>query len=393
MKNFFKKLNKGQETEQDNLNLDYGDFYSGRADDRRSDDRRADDRRGDDRFDERFDDRRVDDRRGDDRFDRADINREEPASDRSANGYYDLPKNPRGGYEEPDFRSDSPRYGENRYYDAERPMERSADRSAEPVESYVKPRDTWQEADAPGYRAADRGEAAPTPAPAPAPVFTPAPAPEYLYFTPSTYRDCREGIVKGLATGHVVVVRLRKLAAGDVLRLFDYMMGAVLALDGEMVRPAATTVVLVPKDVELKESEIEPDEDEPVEDDLIKDEEEEEEEYEDGEEYDEEEYDEEEYDEEEYEEDSYENGEYGAYEEDEEYEEDEYEEEYEEEYEDGEEYESEEEYEDEYEEDEEYEEEEYEEDYDEEYEEEYEEEYDEDESEEEYEDEADEDAE
>ena len=323
MKNFFKKLNKGQEVEQDDLNLDYGDFYMGK-------DSRADEpRRGDDQ-------------------NRAD----EPAKERSAGGYYDVPKNSRGGYEEPDFRSDN-----TRYYEAERPVERSVERPVERDENMVKPRDTWQENDAPGYRPNQaEAEAAST-------VFTPAPAPEYLYFTPSTYRDCREGIVKGLATGHVVVVRLRNLEANDVLRLFDYMMGAVLALDGELVRPAATTVVLVPKDVELNEEELEPDEDEEeYEDDgeesseeeyeeeyeeeseeeyEEESEEESEEEYEEEseEEYDEEEYDEEEYDEEEYEEDSYENGEYGSYEDDEEYDEEEYdEEEYDEEEYDDEEY-------------------------------------------------------
>ena len=333
MKNFFKKLNKGQEVEQDDLNLDYGDFYMGK-------DSRADEpRRGDDQ-------------------NRAD----EPAKERSAGGYYDVPKNSRGGYEEPDFRSDN-----TRYYEAERPVERAAERPVERDENMVKPRDTWQENDAPGYRPNQaEAEAAST-------VFTPAPAPEYLYFTPSTYRDCREGIVKGLATGHVVVVRLRNLEANDVLRLFDYMMGAVLALDGELVRPAATTVVLVPKDVELNEEELEPDEDEEeYEDDGEESSEEEcEEEYEEEseEEYEEEseeEYDEEEYDEEEYEEDSYENGEYGSYEDDEEYDEEEYdEEEYDEEEYDEEEY-DEEEYDDEEYEDEEYEDEEYDEEYDEE---------------------------
>ncbi len=314
MKNFFKKINRNQEAEQEDLNLDYSDFYMGK--DSRSD--RADEQR------------------------RSEDRREESAPDqRSSGGYYDVAKPARGGYEEPDFQSDN-----TRYYDgdrpAERPVERVVERPLDRNESAVKPRETWQEADAPGYR--------PNPAtaePQAEAVFTPAPAPEYLYFTPSTYRDCREGIVKGLSTGHVVVVRLRNLEANDVLRLFDYMMGAVLALDGELVRPAATTVVLVPKDVELNEDDIEPDEDE-LEDDEYEDEDSEEE------------YD----DEEEYEEDEYENGEYGAYDEEESEEE----------------YEDEEEYDEEYDEDEEYEEEYDEEDeYDEEYEDEYEEEYEEDE--------------
>lgn len=152
----------------------------------------------------------------------------------------------------------------------------------------------YEEEDAPAYR--ERVEEKVEP------VFAPEPAPEYLYYTPASYRDCREGIVKGLAAGHVVVVRLGDLEAADVLRLFDYMMGAVLALNAELVRPEATTVVLVPDGVELDEDELELDDEdeEEYEDDEEYDEEyDEDEEYE---EYDEEEY--EEYDEEEYEEDA-----------------------------------------------------------------------------------------
>ena len=155
-------------------------------------------------------------------------------------------------------------------------------------DSYYAPRGgLYVEEDAPAYR--ERVQ--PQVEEKVEPVFTPEPAPEYLYYTPATYRDCREGIVKGLAAGHVVVVRLADLEASDVLRLFDYMMGAVLALNAELVRPEATTVVLVPDGVELDEDELELD-DEEYEDD---------EDYEDDEEYDEDE-DYEEYDEDEYEE-------------------------------------------------------------------------------------------
>ncbi len=153
-------------------------------------------------------------------------------------------------------------------------------------DSYYSPRGgLYIEEDAPAYRERTQVEEKVEP------VFAPEPAPEYLYYTPATYRDCREGIVKGLAAGHVVVVRLADLEATDVLRLFDYMMGAVLALDAELVRPEATTVVLVPDGVELDEDELE-----------LDDEDEDDEEYDEDEEY--EEYDEE-YDE--YDED----GEYG----------------------------------------------------------------------------------
>lgn len=175
---------------------------------------------------------------------------------------------------------------EERDYRAERTDR--AERVERENDFYAPRTGLYVEEDAPAYRerVEERVE----------PVFTPEPAPEYLYYTPATYRDCREGIVKGLAAGHVVVVRLGDLEAADVLRLFDYMMGAVLALDAELVRPEATTVVLVPDGVELDEDELELDDDE--------------DEYEDDEEYDEdeeyEEYDEEyeEYDEEEYEEDA-----------------------------------------------------------------------------------------
>ena len=168
---------------------------------------------------------------------------------------------------------------------------------------YYAPRGgLYVEQDAPAYR--ERPEERVEP------VFTPEPAPEYLYFTPATYRDCREGIVKGLAAGHVVVVRLGDLEATDVLRLFDYMMGAVLALEAELVRPEATTVVLVPAGVELDEDELELDDEDEYEDEY-EDDEEYEDEYEEDEEY-EEEYDEEE----EYEEDEA----YEEYDETEEYE-------------------------------------------------------------------------
>ncbi|MBP3666698.1 MAG: cell division protein SepF [Clostridia bacterium] len=180
-------------------------------------------------------------------------------------------------YEERDYRAERT----DRFDRAER-VEREAD-------FYTPRTGLYEEEDAPAYR--ERVEEKVEP------VFTPEPAPEYLYYTPATYRDCREGIVKGLAAGHVVVVRLGDLEASDVLRLFDYMMGAVLALDAELVRPEATTVVLVPDGVELDEDELELDDEDEYEDDEAY-EDDEDEEYDEDEAY-------EEYDEDgEYEEDS-----------------------------------------------------------------------------------------
>lgn len=241
MKKLFQKWNKNQDNDADELNLEYDEFYGGKV---------------------------------------ADPAPRAEGQGNAAGGYYDVAKTaPRGGYVEPDYHSDAPRYDEQ-------PQSRPAYQPTPSDESYFKPRTTWQE----------------EPARQPEPVFTPEPAPEYLYFNPTSYRDCREGIVKGLAGGNVVVVRIGKLAANDILRLFDYMMGAVDALDAEMLRPLGSTVVLAAKSLELDEDELA----------------EELEEYEDEDES--EEYEDEDSDEE--------------YEDDEEEYEDEYEEEYEEEYED-----------------------------------------------------------
>ncbi len=201
MKDFFKKLSRTQDDVED---LDTGydsEYYQGSYDRQ-------------DRQDRRVDDRRVDDRRIDDRQDR---------------GYA-----PR-----PDYDTPATAYPDNRY--------------ATPVSDPYAPRG-WQESDAPAYR--DRPEKTAEP------VFAPEPAPEYLYYTPANCHDCREGIVRGLAAGHVVVVRLGELESADVLRLFDYMSGAVVALDGELVRPQATTVVLLPNGVELEEEALELDDEE-----------------------------------------------------------------------------------------------------------------------------------
>ncbi len=233
MKDFFKKLSKPQ-AEVDDLDIGYdNEYYAGynrdgdrRDGDRRDSDRREDDRPADDRRDDRWEERPVD------RWE------ERHADDR---------------------RDDRP---------AEREDDRWADRRSD--DYYTPSSGGWQEAPASSYRRADEKSE---------PVLSPAPAPEYLYFTPASYRDCREGIVKGLSAGHVVVVRLGNLEASDVLRLFDYMMGAVLALEAELARPRATTVVLLPQGIELNEDalELDDDEDEYDEDDEYEEDEEDEE--------------------------------------------------------------------------------------------------------------------
>ncbi len=251
MKDFWKKLNKPQ-TDVEDLDTGYdSEYYRGAYDpnSRERDEGRHDDSRSND---SRSNDSRFNDRRADERDDNGLGRRESRLSDR-----FDEARGDRL----------SDRFEESR----------TGDRGYDRDYGYA-PRGGWQEEDAPSYR--ERVEAQPEP------VFAPAPAPEYLYFTPSTYRDCREGIVKGLASGHVVVVQLGKLESDEVLRLFDYMMGAVLALEGEIVRPRATVVVLLPKDTELDEDQLEPDdeddtdEDENYEDDEVYEDEDDDEAYE-----------------------------------------------------------------------------------------------------------------
>ena len=248
LKDLFKKVNRGQEPQIDDLNMDYNGFYSGRSE--RPVDRSAD-------------------------------NAEASSASRQAGGYYDAPRTATGarGYEEPDFQSDNARY-----YDGpaerpvERPIERPVERPAQQAEGGVAPRAVYTEPDV-TERAAT-------------PVFTPAPAPEYLYFTPTSYSDCRNGIARELADGHVVVVRMHKLEKADMCRLLDFMMGAKVALEAEHVILDGV-IVLVPNGVEFDRDELglydEDDEDGEYEED-------DEDEYEDDDEYEEDDEDDEEYD-------------------------------------------------------------------------------------------------
>ena len=220
MKDLWKKLNRQPETDTD---LDTGydsDYYvgsypedrGGRADDRRTDDRRTDDRRTDDRYDDRRADDRYDDRRTDDcRYD--------------------------------DRRTDDRRYDDRRYDDRYADDRRADDRG-------------YYDDPAPTYR--DRGYAEELRREEPAPEVKP----EHLYFTPATYKDCREAIVKGMASGHIVVVRVSKLDTENLLRLFDYMMGAALALEADMFRTSPEIIVIAPNGVEVDEDELEIPEDE-----------------------------------------------------------------------------------------------------------------------------------
>ncbi len=77
-------------------------------------------------------------------------------------------------------------------------------------------------------------------------------------FTPSTCNDSAD-IVDAFKDGRVVVICVEELDRPNFLRLFDYLMGAVQALDGELERIDHDTVVLLPygtdEDVSIDELE------------------------------------------------------------------------------------------------------------------------------------------
>jgi FtsZ-interacting cell division protein YlmF len=68
-------------------------------------------------------------------------------------------------------------------------------------------------------------------------------------FAPNSCQDS-PAIVDAFKEGRVVVICVEELDRENFLRLFDYVMGAVHALDGKLIRADRDTVVLLPYDVE-----------------------------------------------------------------------------------------------------------------------------------------------
>lgn len=91
-------------------------------------------------------------------------------------------------------------------------------------------------------------------------------------FTPQGYDD-RKAIVDAFKDGRVVVLCIEELDMSAFYRIFDYVMGAVQALDGEAVRIDRETVVLLPYGAgevsidELEEEEFEEEEETETSDD------------------------------------------------------------------------------------------------------------------------------
>ena len=77
-----------------------------------------------------------------------------------------------------------------------------------------------------------------------------------LYFTPESYEEVRADIVTGLMESHVVVVNVRYIERDELLRLFDYVMGAAHALEAEMSRLDGSNILLCPKGVEIDVEEL-----------------------------------------------------------------------------------------------------------------------------------------
>ena len=64
-------------------------------------------------------------------------------------------------------------------------------------------------------------------------------------FTPVAYEDA-SAIVEALKDGRVAVVCIEELDRASFVRIFDYLMGALQALDGELRRVDRETIVLLP---------------------------------------------------------------------------------------------------------------------------------------------------
>ena len=71
-------------------------------------------------------------------------------------------------------------------------------------------------------------------------------------FTPDSCQDSAD-IVDAYKQGRVVVICVEELDKPNFMRLFDYLMGAVQALDGELDRVDRDTVVLLPYGVDADE--------------------------------------------------------------------------------------------------------------------------------------------
>lgn len=78
--------------------------------------------------------------------------------------------------------------------------------------------------------------------------------------------ECRGDVVESLMNGRVVVINTADLDRDNMLRMFDYVMGALQALGGDMKRYGKKVVALFPEGVDI-ETPLADIEDEPYDDD------------------------------------------------------------------------------------------------------------------------------
>ena len=146
----------------------------------------------------------------------------------------------RRGYDESDCAETTDFYGGRQ---AERPV-RSSIYDEEESARYYRDRDYDEE---PVRRRAEKESVAPA-------------RPENqgtLYYTPESYADVRGEIVGGVAECHVVVVNICNLmGTTEMVRLLDYLMGAVQALGATLRRVGGNNLVLIPADVEIDEEDL-----------------------------------------------------------------------------------------------------------------------------------------
>lgn len=79
-------------------------------------------------------------------------------------------------------------------------------------------------------------------------------------FYPESYVESRD-VVEAFMLSRVVIINIENLPKADFLRMFDYVMGAIQAIGGDMQKIDKNTVVLIPDnidDVDIDELDEEP---------------------------------------------------------------------------------------------------------------------------------------
>ena len=172
------------------------------------------------------------------------------------------------GYENPyytvredrDRKEDRRDRSEDDYYETRRAPERPVRDEYYEEEERRAPRYTggYEEEEPRGYRERMYEEEENRRKPAKAPEKPAAPENKgTLYFAPESYRDVRVEIVTGVAESHVVVIDIINLVDTDeMVRLLDYIMGAVQVLGATLRRFNGDYLLLIPAGVEINDEDI-----------------------------------------------------------------------------------------------------------------------------------------